>query len=134
MLISVDGQRVLLNHHKFLDIWICFGGHADGEEDVFNVALRETIEETGKADIVPVRGTVFDVDIHAIPENPRKQESPHEHFDICYLLQAAETDDFTLSEESLDMKWCGYDEAIQICARDSRMLRMLEKWRSFQSS
>lgn len=128
LVVSVDGQRVLLNHHKFLNIWICFGGHADGESDILNVALREACEETGKTDITPVMSSIFDLDIHAIPDNSKKNEPPHEHFDICYLLRATANDDFILSPESLDIKWCGYDEALDICKDDSRMIRMLNKW------
>lgn len=129
MLVSADGQRVLLNHHKFLNIWICFGGHADGEEDILSVALRETQEETGIDDIRLLFDGIFDVDIHAIPENPKKGEPAHEHFDICYLLQAGH-DNFVVSPESLDMKWCAYDEAIEVCRHDERMIRMLGKWQA----
>ena len=119
----------MLNHHKFLNIWICFGGHADGEEDILSVALRETQEETGIDDIRLLFDGIFDVDIHAIPENPKKGEPAHEHFDICYLLQAGH-DNFVVSPESLDMKWCAYDEAIEVCRNDERMIRMLGKWRA----
>lgn len=129
MLVSADGTRVLLNHHKFLNIWICFGGHADGEEDILSVALRETQEETGIDDIRLLFDGIFDVDIHAIPENSKKGEPAHEHFDICYLLQAG-NDNFSISTESLDMKWCTYDEAVHICQDDERMLRMLGKWQA----
>ena len=54
LLLSHDGRRVLMNHHKFLDMWICFGGHADGEKDILSVAYREVIEESGINDIAIV--------------------------------------------------------------------------------
>src|SRR5688572_24792201 len=40
-------QFVLLVHHGTLNKWLQPGGHADGEENVLNVALREAKEETG---------------------------------------------------------------------------------------
>jgi hypothetical protein len=35
-------------------------------------------------DPVPV-----DVDVHAIPANPRKGEPVHDHYDLAYLFRAA---------------------------------------------
>src|SRR5687768_14947914 len=38
-------QHVLLVHHGTLNRWLQPGGHADGEENVLNVALREARSE-----------------------------------------------------------------------------------------
>lgn len=131
LLVSADGLRVLMNHHKFLDIWICFGGHADGERDVLNVALREVVEESGIADVEPVMASIFDVDIHDIPANPKKAEPPHRHFDIRYLFRVrnAASEDFAGSDESLDLRWCSYAQARQLASpADASMHRLLDKW------
>ena len=40
-------QHTVLVHHAKLNIWVQPGGHADGEDDVLAVALREAEEETG---------------------------------------------------------------------------------------
>lgn len=103
-LLSPDLQSVLLTHHAALDKWLQFGGHADGEADIRNVALRETEEESGKDDIGLLSAAMFDVDIHEIPENLRKGEPRHLHYDIRYLLQARSLD-FTVSHESKALQW-----------------------------
>jgi 8-oxo-dGTP pyrophosphatase MutT (NUDIX family) len=131
LLLSADGSRVLMNHHKFLDIWICFGGHADGEKDILNVALREAIEESGIEDIEPVKATIFDVDVHAIPANPKKGEPPHKHFDLRYLMRVrnASNENFAESDESLGLRWCNYEEAKKLAnLKDLSMHRLLDKW------
>src|SRR6185312_8904963 len=46
-LVSADGARVLLMHHRKLDRWLQPGGHADGDADLARVALREAQEDTG---------------------------------------------------------------------------------------
>lgn len=133
LLLSADGNRVLMNHHKFLNIWICFGGHADGEKDILQVALREAIEESGIEDIEPVRSTIFDVDVHAIPPNPKKNEPAHKHFDIRYLLRVrnAVNENFAKSDESVNLRWCNYDEAQKLAdPADLSMHRLLDKWAS----
>lgn len=133
LLISKDGARALMNHHGSLDKWICFGGHADGETDIANVALRELQEESGIMDVDFAHDGIFDVDIHAIPPNLKKGEPAHEHFDIRYLLQVTGNDNFIISDESRAMKWCGYDEAMHL-AGDGSMRRLLQKWKNLKAA
>ena len=40
-------ERVLMVYHNIYDSWSWTGGHADGDEDLLAVALRECREETG---------------------------------------------------------------------------------------
>lgn len=132
LLVSADNGRILMNHHKFLNIWICFGGHADGERDVLQVALREAKEESGIQAIEPVISDIFSVDVHTIPENPKKGEPPHKHFDIRYLLRVKDKADeeFALSNESHNLRWCNYEEARVLASpHDASMHRLLEKWK-----
>ena len=37
-LVSRDGARVLLTHHRKLNAWLQLGGHADGDADLARVA------------------------------------------------------------------------------------------------
>lgn len=131
MLLSADGMRTLMNHHKFLNIWICFGGHADGEQDVLNVAMREVMEESGITGIEPVTGNIFDVDVHPIPANAKKNEPAHKHFDIRYVFRVTDSaqEQFAQSEESNDLRWCTYQEAMALASpQDISMHRLLTKW------
>ena len=127
LLISVDGTKVLMNHHKTLNKWLCFGGHADGSTDIFDVARREVMEESGITDIAPVFTGIIDVDVHPIPANDAKNEPAHEHFDIRYIFRARGSDAFSISEESSDLRWCDYEQAINLVP-DASMRRLLMKW------
>lgn len=130
LLISADGQRVLMNHHKKLKLWLCFGGHADGSMDVRDVSWRETVEESGIEDIELVLSDIFDIGIHPIPANINKSEPEHEHFDIRYLFRVRHSGNemFEVSDESLDIRWCSYDEACKLTS-SMDMHRMFDKWR-----
>src|SRR5437762_13333715 len=70
-ILSADRRRALLTHHRKLDRWLQLGGHADGEWQVDQVALREAQEESGMAafNFVPIDGTLLplDLDVHEIP-------------------------------------------------------------------
>ena len=75
LLLSADGDKVLMNHHKSLNMWMQFGGHADGDEDILAVAIRETMEESGIIAFKPITPNIVDLDIHEIPANVKKNET-----------------------------------------------------------
>ncbi|HEX6224583.1 MAG TPA: NUDIX hydrolase [Chryseolinea sp.] len=96
-------QDVLLVHHGTLNKWLQPGGHADGEENVLNVALREAQEETGLRDFRLLQNGIFDLDIHPIPARSGFPE--HLHFDIRFLLAADRSQQIVVSDESHDVAW-----------------------------
>ncbi len=128
LLISPDGQRCLLNHHKFLNKWLCFGGHADGDTDILAVAARETAEESGILRFTPFVEGVADMDIHPVPFNQKKNEPAHLHFDIRTIFQAQD-EAFTQSDESAALEWVTYDEAKRRTADDAAMQRQIAIWK-----
>ncbi len=95
-------KEVLLTHHKKLNKWLQLGGHCDGDPDVIGVAIKEAIEESGITDVVLKEGSIFDIDIHEIPEN--KKDIAHLHYDVRFLLYTT-TKDYTVSNESNNLKW-----------------------------
>lgn len=118
-----SGAKVLLTHHAKLDRWLQLGGHVDGNPDVPASALREAQEESGIAEIAFLSTTLFDVDIHAIPE--RRDVPRHLHHDARFLLQAASLD-VRVSHESHDLAWVEMTELERYTAEPS-MLRMRDK-------
>ena len=130
--LSPDEQKVLLTHHKKLNRWLQLGGHSDGDPNTWNVALREATEESGIKGIEFVMKEIFDIDIHTIPENPKKNEPEHKHYDVRFLLKAP-TEDFIVSEESNSLKWVDKKELTMMASKgeiSAAMIRMMQKWQS----
>lgn len=46
-IVNKERTKVLMAYHNIYKSWAWTGGHADGESDLLNVALREANEETG---------------------------------------------------------------------------------------
>lgn len=122
----VDATRtqVLLVHHAKLNKWMQPGGHADGDEDILRVAMKEAEEETGLKEFNIIHRTPFDIDIHLIPARPEFQE--HYHYDVRFLLEADPASVIQVSEESHDVKWIKLEDLESINPERS-VLRMKEK-------
>lgn len=124
-LLSADGARVLLMHHRKLDRWLQPGGHADGDAALACVALREAQEETGVAGL-HVEGGIFDIDRHRIPA--RGSEPEHWHYDVRYVVRAGADDRFVINEESQALAWQLVTEVARDASLDVSLRRMARKW------
>ncbi|MBI3481525.1 MAG: NUDIX hydrolase [Bacteroidetes bacterium] len=122
-MVNGDRTKTLLVHHAKLNKWVQPGGHADGDENILNVALREAEEETGLKNLKPFT-TIFDVDIHKIPA--RKDFPEHFHYDIRFLTEADETEKIIVSDESHDVKWVSMNE-LENFTMERSVLRMKDK-------
>ncbi|MBI2513820.1 MAG: NUDIX hydrolase [Opitutae bacterium] len=119
-------SRVLLTHHRKLDLWIQLGGHADGEADLLAAALREVQEESGLTRVRAVAAEIFDVDRHRIPA--RKTEPEHWHFDVRFLIEADPTEPVVVSDESHDVAWVSLADAVRLNSEEA-IVRMVRKTR-----
>jgi 8-oxo-dGTP pyrophosphatase MutT (NUDIX family) len=124
-LVDAAGERVLLTHHRKLDRWLQLGGHADGDQDLARVALREAEEESGLVGLM-VEPDIFDLDRHWIPE--RKDVPGHWHYDVRYVVRAAGSDAFVVSEESLALAWREIAALGDEPGLDPSIQRMAGKW------
>jgi len=124
-LVSADGGRVLLTHHRKLDRWLQLGGHADGDTDLARVALREAEEESGLADLA-VEPQVFDLDRHRIPA--RGDEPEHWHYDVRFVVRARGSEAFAVGEESHALAWVEIAAIAHDRMQDESLRRMARKW------
>jgi len=122
--LSPDGSKALLLHHRKLGEWFQLGGHCDGDCDVLAVAIKEALEESGLEKIKVVDPAIFDLDIHLFPETPKQKA--HLHYDVRFLLQA-DTEEVRGNEESNQLLWINANLE-NIPTKSRSILRMVEKW------
>ena len=111
--VNKDRTKMVVVYHLINDGWIYPGGHADGEEDLLSVAVREVEEETG------LKVKVLDNNIYAIQTAPVKGHikrgkyvSAHIHLDVVYIMEADDTIPLVYREdESKGVKWIQFSEA-----------------------
>jgi len=125
-IVSVDRTKTLLTHHRKLNRWLQPGGHADGNPNIHDVALREAKEESGLSDLVLARESLFDIDIHMIPA--RGDEPQHNHYDCRFLIEATGSEEYQVSDESHDLAWVNLSN-INAYTTEESVLRMVRKTR-----
>lgn len=123
-LVSADGQRLLMTHHRKLGRWLQLGGHADGERDMAAVALKEAREESGLEGLEVEGDFIFDLDRHWIPE--RRDVPGHWHYDVRYVVRAGADECFVVGQESLELAWRPISALVD--DPDESLARMARKW------
>lgn len=101
LVVHDDRERLLLMLHAKAGLWLQPGGHADGQADLGDVAVREATEETGVSGLRVVRPAI-DLDIHVF--RPRVG-APHTHLDVRYLVLAPPGGEPTGNHESEALRW-----------------------------
>lgn len=108
-------DKVLMAYHNIYDTWAWLGGHADGEEDLLEVALKEVSEESGLTRIKPVSNDIFSVEVLTVDGHQKngKYVSSHLHLNITYLIEADEEEALNIKvDENSQLGWFSLDEAV----------------------
>ena len=109
-----EHTKVLMIYHNIYNSWSWTGGHADNEEDLRAVAIRELQEETGVKSVKLLHDGVFSVEKLTVDghEKRGKYVSCHLHLNVTYLLEADEAETLTIKpDENSGVRWFLPEEA-----------------------
>ncbi|MEU8944766.1 NUDIX hydrolase [Streptomyces sp. NPDC048489] len=123
LVVDPAAGRVLLTLHRKLRMWLQMGGHCEpGDPTLTSAALREAGEESGIEGLTLLPGGPVRLDRHAIP-------APcNWHLDVQYAALAPAGSTAAISDESLDVRWFGYDEVAEVA--DASVVRLVEATRA----
>lgn len=114
--VNRDRSKVLMVYHKIYDSWSWTGGHADGEEDLLSVAVREVKEETGVKTVTPVSDDIYSLEVLTVDGHEKRGRyvSSHLHMNVTYLLEADETEELRVCEdENRGVSWFTLEGALE---------------------
>lgn len=92
-IVNKNRSQCLMVYHNIYNSWSWTGGHADGDADLFSVAIREAREETGISGLRPLTDEIAALDVLPVIAHFRKGQyvSAHLHLSIAYLFEGDET-------------------------------------------
>lgn len=132
--------KVLMVHHNIYNTWAWTGGHADGDEDLLYVAIKEAKEETGIKEVVPLMEEVASVDILPVWGHVKRGEyvATHMHLNASYILIGDEKERLMINkEENSGVKWIPADE-LEKYSNEPEIIKvyykLIEKARNYQKS
>lgn len=120
--VNGSGTKVLMAYHNLYNSWSWLGGHADGEEDLSQVALREVKEESGVKSVKLLSPKIYSVEILPVEGHEKHGEyvPSHLHYNVTYLMQADENRHLTVkADENSGVAWFGLEEVYE---------KSTEKW------
>lgn len=109
-------SQVVLVYHRLYDSWAWCGGHADGERDTLEVALRECREETGLQQVCPLSRQPISVECLTVDGHEKRGQyvSSHLHLNVTYLLQAEGGQALKVCpDENTGVAWFTPEEALR---------------------
>jgi len=114
-IVNQDFTKVLMCYHKIYDSYSWTGGHADGDQDLKHVAIKEAKEETGLTNVKLLSDKIFSLEVLTVDGHIKKGQyvSSHLHLNITYLLQADDSQILHIKEdENKDVCWFTLEESL----------------------
>lgn len=128
--VNKQHTKTLMVYHNIYDSWSWIGGHADGNEDLSQVALRELQEETGVANAVLVSEDIFSLETLTVSGHVKKGSyvPSHLHFNVTYLAEADENEALIVNEEENQaVRWFSFEEALNVSKEPWMVERVYKK-------
>ena len=108
--------KVLMVYHNIYKSWSWLGGHADNEQDLLQVAVREVKEESGLARVRPVSEDIYSLEVLTVDGHEKRGAyvGSHLHLNVTYLLEADENDAlFSKADENSGAAWFGLEDSLK---------------------
>lgn len=115
--VNKERTKTLMVYHNLYDSWSWIGGHADGNEDLRSVALRELQEETGVAHGVLVSPEIFSLELLTVNGHIKRgvYVPSHLHMNVTYLAEADENETLVVNQdENQAVKWWSFEDALKV--------------------
>lgn len=109
-------DKILMVYHNLYDSWSWLGGHADGEEELLEVAMREVREESGLKNLTPISREIYSLEVLTVDGHRKKGKyvSSHLHLNITYLLEADDKEILSIKpDENSGVAWFGLEKAVE---------------------
>ena len=135
-ILNKERTKLLMIYHKIYNSWAWTGGHSDGDNDLLYVAMKETKEETGIKNVIPISKDIYSLELINVNghEKRGKYVGSHVHLNVTYLLEADENEKIHIKEdENSGVMWIPINKILEssseIWVRDRVYAKIIDKMR-----
>lgn len=115
--VNKDRTKVLMIYHNIYKSWSWPGGHADGEADLMETAIREVKEETGVKNVKPIVNDIFSLEVLTVDGHIKRNKyvASHIHLNLTYLLEIDENEVLKIKvDENSGVKWVNLEDMTKV--------------------
>ena len=115
--VNKERTKVLMIYHNIYKSWAWTGGHADGESNLLETAIRELKEGTGVKNVKVLDDDIFSLEIVCVNGHVKrgKHVSSHVHLNLMYLLEADEKEELKIKEdENKGVMWVNIEDVEKV--------------------
>jgi len=116
-IVNKDRTKVIMIYHNIYKSWAWTGGHADGDDDMMHVALKEAEEETSLKNLKPLNDGIFSLEVLTVNGHVKrgKYVSSHLHLNCTFLFEADEDAELNIKpDENSGVQWVDINKAVEI--------------------
>lgn len=122
-------EYVLFAFHNIYNSWAWLGGHVDGDEDFYHVAIKEMQEESGIKEFEPLSKGIISLEILPVKEHYKNGilVEEHVHLNVSYVFKANKNQIIRIKEdENSKIAWLKISELKNKC-NEKNMIPIYEK-------
>ena len=115
--VNKERTKVLMIYHNIYKSRAWTGGHADGESNLLETAIRELKEETGVKNVKVLDNDIFSLEIVCVNGHVKrgKYVSSHVHLNLTYLLEVDEKEELKIKEdENKGVMWVNIEDVEKV--------------------
>lgn len=120
--VNKNHDKVLCSFHKIYNSWTWVGGHADGDDDMLYVAMKEAKEETSIKNLKVLNNdNPISIEILPVASHYKRGKfvSTHLHLNVTYLLEADENEEIEIKpDENSGVAWLSFDDLLNKSTED----------------
>lgn len=116
-IVNKERTKALMAYHNIYKSWAWTGGHADGDSNLLNVALKEAEEESGLKNLKLLSNGIFGIQILCVDSHIKRGKfvPSHLHLDCCFLFEANENEAITIKpDENSKVNWIDINKVVEI--------------------
>lgn len=123
-IVNHERSKVLMIHHNLYQMWSWIGGHADNDQNLLNVAHKETLEETGLSEMKLLSPAPIDLNVLSVDDHIKngKFVPCHLHYNVVFAFEADENLPVRIKpDENSGVRWIDISKIAQLCNQDKAL-------------